>query len=119
MLRFFSKMFRFKVREYEAKLLPTPNCRYGGRGEIEINCYSDGSATFELSLKHSSVPDGERIEFYCLGSIIDSAISQRGYVKKHIRFNNISDVQDQLLHSEAEIQIRGTALYRGSFHFDS
>ena len=118
MFQFLSRFFRYKVKEYEAVLLPTPSCRYGGKGEIEISCYSDGSAAFEVSLKHSSVPDGETVEFYCLGSKLETATSRGGYVKKYITFENIADLQSQLLNSQAEIYIGGAVLYTGCFRYD-
>jgi len=37
MLDFLKKAFRMKTREFEAKLRPTPECTFGGVGEIEVS----------------------------------------------------------------------------------
>jgi len=58
MLEFLKKMFRFKKLDPEAKLQPTPECTFGGVGEVEVEVWSDGTASVELSLEHSGAPNG-------------------------------------------------------------
>ncbi len=117
MFKFFSKIFRVKSSELEAKLSPTPDCKFGGVGEIEIETWSDGEIKVKVSLKHTSIPDGTRVEFICGGHNLAVVNTVNGYAKKYLK-----PVQDGFLSvnigDEAEVRVEGCSLYRGQFRPD-
>ena len=117
MLSLLSKFVRPKTHELEAELHPMPGCTYGGVGEIEIEAWSDGATSVEVSLKHSSIPNGTPVEFYCQGMFIAVLNSMGGYAKQEFRqpagsFPNVEPGD------EAEIRIQGQTLYSGLFRQD-
>ena len=116
MLRFFSKFFRIKTKELEAKLLPTAECSFGGVGEIELNFFNDGEIRTELSLKHSGVPDSTNLEFFCDGVLIGTTEVSGGYAKKYETISNRNIKAD--VGSIAELKINGAVLYKGQFRPD-
>ena len=62
------KLLRYKRSEVEASLNPTPECAWGGVGEVEVEVWSDGGVSIEASIKHSGAPDGTELEVYCSGN---------------------------------------------------
>ena len=82
-MSFFSKFFKFKTKELEAKLQPVPDCPFGGYAEIELSWFSNGSVTAELELKHSSVPDGTPVEFFADNRRIATTQTSNGFAKMY------------------------------------
>ena len=116
MIGFLKKFFVIKTSEFEAKLRPTPECTFGGVGEIEVSMFSDERIQLELSLKHSGVPDGARLDFYSGRELLGTVSAQGGYAKS---YDKIMDrTLDIANGSPAELRIDGVTLYRGEFRPD-
>ncbi|MDH3583301.1 MAG: hypothetical protein OER86_03720 [Phycisphaerae bacterium] len=120
MLNLLKKIFRIKLRELEAKLDPTPDCTHGGRGEVEIESWSDGSVGLEVSIKHTGLPDGTQLEVICGGEAVSAITVRGGYAKEKITFTpeDQTTLRDCKSGDEAEMQQDGQALYRGTFRRD-
>ena len=116
MFGFLSKLFRLKTKELEAKLQPTNDCSFGGVGEIELKVYNDNSAEIELSLKHSGVKDGAKLEFYSAGVVLGNVVSKGGYAKVYKKIAKLNF--DISVGSSAELRVDGKVLYYGQFRLD-
>ncbi len=116
MFGFLKKIFRVKTRELEANLYPSPTCTYGGKGEVEISWYSDSSIELELSLKHSGVPDGSEVDFYCGRDKVGTVTVRGGYVKSKEIYHDM-DV-DIPAGTSAEIRLQGSVIYQGQLQPD-
>lgn len=112
------KLFRFKRSEVEAKLSPTPECTWGGVGEVEVEHWSDGGVSIEASIKHSGVPDGTELEVWCAGNRITSLLVARGYAKAYVNSGAATQSPVVGIGDEAEFRHAGSTLYRGTFRRD-
>lgn len=117
MFSFLSKIFRVKQKEVEAKLLPTPQCTYGGVGEVEIETWSGGSVKLEASLKHSGLPDGATIAVHLAGRQILTLQIAGGYAKQYMQSEERA-IPDINIGDLAEMKYNSQVLYRGQFRPD-
>ena len=116
MFKFLGKIFRFKSKELEAKLYPNANCPHTGAGEIEASFYTDNTISIELSIKHSRIPTGTKLEFYADGKNLGDVLSKNGFGKKYLKLKNSN--LDLNVGSNAEIRINGAVMYEGQFRPD-
>lgn len=116
MLGFLKKLFVVQTSEFEAKLRPTPECTFGGVGEIEVSMFSDGKIQLELSLKHSGAPDGARLDFYSGAELLGTVTVKGGYAKSYDKLlDRTLDISNG---SPAELRMDGVTLYQGEFRPD-
>ena len=118
MLDFLKKLVRFKRVDLESKLRPTPECTFGGIGEVEVEIWSDGTASLEASLKHSSVPNGSDLDIYWSGSKLITLPVAGGFAKQVLIFSEDQSVPEIKAGDEAELRLGDQVLYRGSFRRD-
>lgn len=112
-----AKIFKTKTIDLEAKLRPIASCTFGGVGEIEIECWSDGTGSIELSLKHAGVPDGTKVEFSANGVPLGNGLTVGGFLKQRISVTE-RDLPNVKVGDTGAIVIDGQTLYSGTFHRD-
>lgn len=120
MFRLFSSLFR-RSRELEADLHPTPDCTLGGKGEIEIETWSDGAGRLEASIAHTGLPNGAQVDVFCGEHHVTSLVVQSGYAKAVIDKPADGAGFDETLASigaEASFRHDGATIYRGIFRPD-
>ena len=118
MFNFLAKFFRSKRGEVEAKLYPTPECQFGGVGEVEIETWSDGAVELEVSIKHTGIPDGTKLDVCFGGRKVLSLVVAQGYAKQWLKSSPQVVIPAINIGDEAEIQYQGNTLYRGQFRPD-
>ena len=118
MFNFLSRFFRVKQREVEAKLLPTPQCAFGGVGEVEIETWSNGFVQLEASLKHTGLPDGANVLLFCGGRQILTLQVTDGYAKRYLSAENGQEIPDMRVGDQAELRYQNQILYTGQFRPD-
>lgn len=118
MFNFLSKLFTVKRKELEARLLPTPECTFGGVGEVEVETWSDGSISLEASLKYTGFPDGTEAEFWFGGKKVLSVLLSGGYGKEMLRSADGNAIPAVHTGDPAEIRCQNQLLYRGYFRPD-
>lgn len=116
MFKFLGKIFRFKSKELEAKLYPNANCPHTGAGEIEASFYTDSTISIELSIKHSRIPTGTKLEFYADGKNLGDVLSKNGFGKNYLKLQDSN--LDLTIGSSAEIRIDNSIMYEGEFKKD-
>ena len=82
MLHFLASLFR-RSREIEAKLMPT-EADFGGKGEVEIETWSDGAGSLEASLAYSGLPDGSKVAVFCGEHQVTSLVVRGGFGKAYV-----------------------------------
>lgn len=112
------KLFRYKRSEVEAHLNPTPECTWGGVGEIEVEVWSDGTVQIEASIKHSGVPDGTELEVCCSGNRVTTLLVNGGYAKVYVSSGDGSPLPEVGIGDDGELRHDGKTLYRGQFRRD-
>lgn len=118
MFEFLKKMFRVKRSEIEATLAPTPECAWGGVGEIEIETWSDGAVQVEASIKHAGAPEGTALEVYGAGRRLAELTVRGGYAKAHLSLTADALAAPIVSGDEAEFRSGGSTMYRGAFRPD-
>jgi hypothetical protein len=118
MFEFLKKIFRTKRSEIEAKLAPTPDCTWGGVGEIEIESWSDGAVQVEASIKHSGAPDGTELEAWGAGHHLAGLTVRGGYAKAYVSLSADALAAPIVSGDEAEFRSGGDTMYRGAFRSD-
>ena len=118
MFRFLAKFFNAKVLDLEADLFPVDDPNHGGKGEVEISKWNDGSAEIEISLKHSELPNGTILEVYCKDKKLTSLTTKFGSDKKHLTAEFITHLGEIKEGDSAEFRQRGQILYQGVFRAD-
>ena len=118
MLDALKKLFRYKRIDLEAKMRPTPECTFGGVGEVEFELWSDGAAALEASLKQSGVPNGSDLEVFCGGRSISVLPVAGGYAKVYLTFAENQTPPAISAGDEAEMRLDGVVMYKGTFRRD-
>jgi hypothetical protein len=117
MFGFLAKLFRTK-KEIEAKMFPAAGVTYGGKGEVEIDLWSDGEAKVEAELKYTSIPDGSQVEVVCAGQTILMMATTNGFAKFEQRFQVGQDLPEIKIGDQCEFHINGSLAYQGQFKRD-
>ena len=118
MFKFLAKIFRTKQQELEAKLHPTPQCQFGGVGEVEIEFWSDGVSKLEASVKHTGIPDGAELDVCIRGDKVLSLIVNQGYAKQWLNSGHGVAIPAVRIGDQAQLRYQGTVLYQGQFRPD-
>ncbi len=118
MLDWLRKVFSYKTVDLEAKLRPTPECTFGGSGEVEVEVWSDGNASIEAELKNSGVPAGTELELICANARIMNLAVTGGYAKQTLTFSEPRKPPRIEAGDTAELRLDGRVMYNGTFRLD-
>ena len=118
MFEFLKTIINIQVKDIEAKLLPTAECLYGGKGEVELEVFSAGNARAEFEIKHSSIPDGTLVDVIVGGNNIATLVIQSGRAKEYLTYSEGDNIPQAEIGDAAEMVINGQVCYRGTFYRD-
>ena len=115
---FLKTIVNIQVKDIEAKLLPTAECLYGGKGEVELEAFSAGNTCVEAEIKYCGVPDGTPVDVTVGGNRIATLVVQGGRAKEYLKFSEHDNVPQAEVGDTAEMAINGQVCYRGTFYRD-
>lgn len=115
MFGFLKTIINVEIKDVEAKLMPTPECVYGGIGEVEMEVFSAGNAKIECEIKHSGIPDGTQVDVVVGGNTIATLMMQGGRAKARLAFAEGDSIPQADIGDTAEMEINGQVCYRGTF----
>ena len=119
MFGFLKTIIDYEIKDVEAKLTPTPECLYGGIGEVELEAYSSGKTNLECKITHSGIPDGTQVNVVINGNIVDTLTMQGGRARNHQTIAADSPATPKAdVGDTAEMEINGQVCYRGTFYRD-
>ena len=119
MLRFLNAFFR-RSREIEAELAPT-DAAVGGKGEVELETWSDGAGSLEASVAYSALPNGSRVEVFCGEHQVASLVVNGGFGKTFVDKPADGAGFDERLAvvgDTATFRVDGRTVYSGTFRRD-
>jgi len=115
---FLKTIVNVQVKDIEGKLLPTVECFYGGKGEVELEVFSAGNAKAEFEIKHSSIPDGTLVDVVVGGNNVATLVVQGGRAKEFLTYAEGDNIPQAEIGDAAELEINGQVCYRGTFQRD-
>ena len=115
---FLKTIVNIQVKDIEAKLLPTADCQYGGKGEVELEAFSAGNARVEVEIKHCGIPDGTPVDVVVGGNNVATLVVQGGRAKEFLTYVEGDNVPQAEIGDAAEFEINGQVCYRGKFQRD-
>ena len=118
MFSFLKSIISYQVIDLEAKLMPTPDCSFGGKGEVELEVFSSGNARMEIDIKHTVIPDGTPVDFVYNGSTFATVTPFRGYARERFSFGEQQVYPEFAEGDTVEMRIAGQTCYTGTFYRD-
>ena len=118
MFGFLKNVISYEIKDIEAKCLPTPDCFYGGVGEIELEVFSSGNANLECKIKHSGIPDGTDVDVVVGGNNVATFTMQGGRARCQVSYTDGQIIPHAEIGDTAEMEINGQVCYRGVFQRD-
>ena len=118
MFSFLKSLVNVQVIDLEAKLFPTPDCNFGGKGEVELEVFKAGHAKMEIDIKHTVIPDGTPVDFVANGLVFATITPFRGYASERFSFDETQSYPEFAEGDIVEMQVAGQTCYTGMFQRD-
>ena len=115
MFEFLKTLVNIQIKDIEADVFPTPECIFGGKGEVEFELFQNGNASIEFEVKRTTIPDGTVVEVLGGGNYIGELVVQGGRAKQCLKFEEGQSQPQLEIGDTAEMIIHGQVCYVGTF----